>query len=185
MKGADVIDKTYALGQVAVQSPAGKTQLAKGETVTVNLSGGTGQLAVPNVVVGQTTASAQEFLQAEPYKFVVTITEEASATVAKGIVIRTDPVVGTLVDAGTPLNVYVSSGPQPVALTSVKGLTDAAARDALTKLGLGATVEYVNLAAGDANIGKVVAQGTAVGTMVSPGTAIVLTVGRDAATPTG
>jgi beta-lactam-binding protein with PASTA domain len=52
-------------------------------------------------------------------------------------------------------------------------------------LGLGATVEYVNLAAGDANIGKVVAQGTAVGTMVSPGTAIVLTVGRDAASPTG
>ena len=185
MKGADVIDKTYAIGQVAVQSPAGKTQLAKGETVTVNLSGGTGQLAVPNVVVGQTTAAAQEFLQAEPYKFTITITEEASATIAKGIVIRTDPVVGTLVDAATPLTVFVSSGPQPVALTSVKGLTEAAARDALTKLGLGATVEYVNLAAGDANIGKVVAQGTAVGTMVSPGTAIVLTVGRDAAAPTG
>ncbi len=79
-KGPDVIDKTYALGQVAVQNPAGRQQLAKGMTVTVNLSGGTGQLAVPNVVVGQTTASAQTFLQGEPYKFVVTVAEEASAT---------------------------------------------------------------------------------------------------------
>jgi beta-lactam-binding protein with PASTA domain len=43
-------------------------------------------------------------------------------------------------------------------------------------------VEYVNLATGDANIGKVISQGTTTGTMVTPGTKIVLTVGRDAAT---
>jgi serine/threonine-protein kinase len=182
LKGADVIDKTYALGQVAVQSPSGGTQLAKGETVSVNLSGGTGQLAVPNVVVGQTTAAATTFLQAEPYKFVVTITEEASATVPKGIVIRTDPTVGTLVDAGMAINVFVSSGPQPVAMPSVKGQLEAAAREALTKVGLTPEVEYVNLATGDASIGKVISQGTAVGTMVTPETPVVLTVGRDVAT---
>jgi serine/threonine-protein kinase len=150
--------------------------------VSVNLSGGTGQLAVPNVVVGQTTAAATTFLQAEPYKFVVTITEEASATVPKGIVIRTDPTVGTLVDAGMAINVFVSSGPQPVAMPSVKGQLEAAAREALTKVGLTPEVEYVNLATGDASIGKVISQGTAVGTMVTPETPVVLTVGRDVAT---
>jgi serine/threonine-protein kinase len=172
-KGPDVIDKTYALGQVAVQNPAGRQQLAKGLPVTVNLSGGTGQLAVPNVVVGQTTASAQTFLQGEPYKFVVTVAEEASATIAKGIVIRTDPVAGTLVNAGVPVTVYVSSGPQPVATPSVKGLAE------------GAEVEYVNLAAGDANIGKVISQGTPAGTMIAPPTKVVLTVGRDGSIPAG
>jgi serine/threonine-protein kinase len=182
VKGADVIDKTYAIGQVAVQTPGGATQLAKGETVSVNLSGGTGQLAVPIVVVGQTTAAATTFLQAEPYKFVVTITEEVSASVAKGIVIRTDPAVGTLVDAGVAINVFVSSGPQPVAVPNVKGQIEAAARDALTKVGLTAEVEYVNLATGDANIGKVISQGTPVGSMVTPGTAVGLTIGRDVAT---
>ena len=150
--------------------------------MSVNLSGGTGQLAVPNVVVGQTTAAATTFLQSEPYKFVVTITEEASTTVAKGIVIRTDPTVGTLVDAGVAINVFVSSGPQPVAMPSVKGQLEAAARDALTKVGLTADVEYVNLVTGDASIGKVISQGTAAGTMVTPGTPVVLTVGRDVAT---
>jgi len=183
-KGPDVIDKTYAIGQVAVQTPEGGTQQPKGSTITVNLSGGTGQLAVPTVVVGQTTATAQAFLQADPYKFVVTIAEEPSATVAKGLVIRTEPVVGQLVDKGAAVTLYVSSGPQPVAMPNVKGLTEADARARLTAVGLDATVEYADLATGNANIGKVISQGTTTGTMVTPGTKIVLTVGRDAATAT-
>ena len=181
VKGPDVINKDYAVGQVAMQTPAGRSQLAKGETVTVNLSGGSGQLAVPTVVVGQTTSTAQAFLQAEPYKFVVTIVEEPSATIAKGIVIRTDPVVGQLVDKGAAVTLYVSSGPQPVAMPAVKGLTEADARAKLTAVGLDATVEYVDLVTGNANIGKVISQGTATGTMVTPGTKIVLTIGRDSA----
>jgi len=181
-KGPDVIDKTYAIGQVAVQTPEGGTQQPKGSTITVNLSGGSGQLAVPTVVVGQTTATAQAFLQADPYKFVVTIAEEPSATVAKGLVIRTDPVVGQLVDKGAAVTLYVSSGPQPVAMPNVKGLTEADARAKLTAVGLDATVEYADLAAGNVNIGKVISQGTTTGTMVTPGTKIVLTIGRDAAT---
>ena len=180
-KGPDVIDKTYAIGQVAVQTPAGMTKLAKGQTVTVNVSGGTGQLAVPNVVIGQTTESAQTFLIAEPYKFVVTVTPEPSATVLKGIVIRTDPVQGTLVDAASPITIFVSSGPAPVAMPKVKGQTEAAAVAALGKLGITATVEYVDLAAGNANVGKVIAQDTAAASMVNPGSAVVLTVGRDTA----
>jgi serine/threonine protein kinase/beta-lactam-binding protein with PASTA domain len=180
-KGPDVIDKTYAIGQVAVQTPAGMTKLAKGQTVTVNVSGGTGQLAVPNVVIGQTTESAQTFLIAEPYKFVVTVTPEPSATVLKGIVIRTDPVQGTLVDAASPITIFVSNGPAPVAMPNVKGQTEAAAVAALGKLGITATVEYVDLAAGNANVGKVIAQDTAAASMVNPGSAVVLTVGRDTA----
>jgi serine/threonine-protein kinase len=183
VKGPDVINPTYAKGQVAMQSPAGKTQLEKGGTVTVNLSGGTGQLAVPAIVAGQTTAAAQTFLQGDPYKFVVTIVEEASATVAKGIVIRTDPVAGTLVDAATPITVFVSSGPQPVSMPAVKGLAEADALAKLTAVGLGAEIEYVNLAAADTNIGKVISQGTAAGATVTPGTKVVLTIGR--ATPAG
>ena len=185
VKGPDVIDKTYALGTVAMQNPAGRSQLAKGGTVTVNVSGGNGQLAVPTVVIGQTTEAAQTFLQAEPYKFTVTIVEEASATVLKGIVIRTDPVVGQLLDSGAAIKIYVSSGPQPVAMPAVKNLTESDALAKLTALGLGASIDYVDLAAGNANIGKVISQGTAPGTMVTPGTKIVLTIGRVTATPAG
>jgi serine/threonine-protein kinase len=178
LKGADVIDKTYALGQVAVQVPGGRTMLAKGQTVNVNISGGTGQMAVPNVVVGQTTEAAQTFLQGVPYKFVVTVTEEASATVLKGVVIRTEPVAGTLVDAASPVTIFISTGPLPVAMPTVKGLVEADASARLTALGLGVEVDYVDVAPDNVNVGKVISQGTATGTMVTPGTKIVLTVGR-------
>jgi len=147
----------------------------------VNVSGGTGQLAVPNVVIGQTTEAAQTFLTAEPYKFVVTVTPEPSATVAKGIVIRTDPVQSTLVEAASPITLFVSSGPAPVAMPNLKGQTESAAVAALGKLGIATSVEYVDLAAGNANVGKVIAQDTAATSMVNPGSAVVITVGRDTA----
>ena len=183
-KGPDVIDKTYAIGQVAVQSPGGMTKLAKGQTITVNVSGGTGQLAVPNVVIGQTTESAQTFLTAEPYKFVVTVTPEPNATVAKGIVIRTNPAQGTLVDAGSPITIFVSSGPAPVAMPNVKGQTEAAAVATLGKLGISATIEYFDVAAGNANVGKVISQIPAAASMVYPGSAVELLVGRESSVPT-
>ena len=183
-KGPDVIDKTYAIGQVAVQSPGGMTKLAKGQTITVNVSGGTGQLAVPNVVIGQTTESAQTFLTAEPYKFVVTVTPEPNATVAKGIVIRTNPAQGTLVDAGSPITIFVSSGPAPVAMPNVQGQTEAAAVATLGKLGISATIEYFDVAAGNANVGKVISQSPAAASMVNPGSAVELLVGRESSVPT-
>ena len=177
-----VIDSTRPAGQVSVQQPAGGEQLAKGEKVTVYLAGGSGKLSIPSVVIGQTTTNAQNFLAADPYALIVTVQEEASATVPKGVVVRTDPVVGTLVEKGSAITLYVSSGPSPVSMPSVKGMSEAQATSTLTNIGLGVTVEYADLAAGNVNIGKVISQGTAVGTMVTPGTKIVLTVGRDAAT---
>ena len=165
-----------------MQQPAGGEQLAKGEKVTVYLAGGSGKLSIPSVVIGQTTTNAQNFLAADPYALIVTVQEEASATVPKGVVVRTDPVVGTLVEKGSAITLYVSSGPSPVSMPSVKGMSEAQATSTLTNIGLGVTVEYADLAAGNVNIGKVISQGTAVGTMVTPGTKIVLTVGRDAAT---
>ena len=66
-------------------------------------------------------------------------------------------------------------------MPNVKGQTEAAAVAALTKLGLTATIEYVDLAAGNANVGKVIAQDTAAASMVNPGSPVVLTVGRDTA----
>ena len=177
-RGPDVIDKTFALGQVVLQSPAGRTQLAKGQTVTVNISGGTGQVAIPTVVVGQTAETASAFLQAEPYGFVVTVVQEASDTAVKGTVTRTSPVVGQLLDKGASVTLYVSSGPKPVKMPNLVGELEQAAKDKLTALKLVPVIEYVDLDPTDANVGKVVTQGTRSGTDVTPGTEVVLTVGR-------
>lgn len=183
-RGPDVIDKTFALGQVVLQNPAGRTQLAKGETITVNISGGTGQVAIPTVVIGQTADAASSFLQAEPYSFVVTITEEANDTAVKGTVVRTSPVVGQLLDKGAAVTLYVSSGPKPVRMPNLVGKTEQAARDQLTALKLVPSITYVDLDPTNTNVGKVISQDIRSGVEVPSGTEIVLNVGRAVTTGT-
>lgn len=182
-RGPDVIDKTFALGQVVLQNPAGRSQLVKGGTISVNISGGTGQVAIPTVVVGQTTEAASAFLQAEPYTFVVTVAEEANDTAVKGTVVRTTPVVGQLLDKGAAVTIFVSSGPKPVAMPNVVGQTEADAVARLTTLKLTSSIVYVDLEPTNVNVGKVISQGTRSGTLVTPATEVVLTVGRATATP--
>ena len=176
-------DPSLGFGQIISQDPQAQQLLPAGGTVKVIISGGAGQQIIPNVQ-GQTLDAAQTLLQAAPYKFVVTIVQEPSASVAEGSVVRTNPVFGLPADSGSKITVYVSSGPQKVAVPQVKGLSESEARSALTKAGLDAQVDYVDLAAGDANIGRVISQGTAANTQVASGTKIVLTVGRGSATTT-
>jgi serine/threonine-protein kinase len=159
---------------VVLQNPAGRSQLAKGGTVSVNISGGTGRVAIPTVVIGQTTEAASAFLQAEPYAFVVTIAEEANDAAVKGTVVRTSPVVGQLLDKGAAVTLYVSSGPKPVTMPNLVGQTEAAAVARLTALKLNSSIEYED----NPRAGVVIFQGTKAGTLVLPGTEIVLMVGR-------
>lgn len=171
------IDPTLGAGQIISQDPAGTTQVPAGSAVRVVVSAGAGQVIVPNVT-GQEEAAATQLLKGAPFNFTVTRTEEASPTVPKGRVVRTDPAVDLPVDSGSSISIVISSGPVPVDMPNVKGLTEADAKKALDALGLKYTVEYVDVAAGNANIGKVIAQGTASATKVTPGTVIDLTVGR-------
>jgi serine/threonine-protein kinase len=63
-------------------------------------------------------------------------TAEASETVPKDQVIRTDPPSGTQVDKGSKVTLIVSSGKAQVSVPSVTGLTKAAADNAITNAGL-------------------------------------------------
>jgi serine/threonine-protein kinase len=87
-------------------------------------------------------------------------------------------------DSGSAIKVYLSSGPQQVAVPSVEGKTEADARVTLTTTGLVADVRYATVPAGDPNDGKVISQGTAADTMVDPNSKVVITVGKAAAVAT-
>jgi serine/threonine-protein kinase len=177
------LDPTLGNGQIISQDPQATQQLPAGGTVKVVVSGGAGQVIIPNVS-NQTSTAAQTLLQGAPYKFVITIENEPSATVAKGLVTRTDPLFGMPADSGSAIKVYLSSGPQQVAVPSVEGKTEADARVTLTTTGLVADVRYATVPAGDPNDGKVISQGTAADTMVDPNSKVVITVGKAAAVAT-
>jgi beta-lactam-binding protein with PASTA domain len=68
-------------------------------------------------------------------------------------------------------------------MPNLVGQTEAAALARLTALKLNNSIVYVDLEPTNANVGKVISQGTKAGTLVTPGTEIVLTVGRTTTAP--
>lgn len=163
--------------------PPATTSLTVGSPVNIVLSAGPDAKTIPNVA-GQNQDAARQFLEGEPFKFVVTTITEASDTVVAGAVIRTEPAIGGELAVGSPITIVVSLGLELVPVPPVVGLTEAQARNAITAKNLTATVTFLNVAAGSADDGRVVAQNPAAGTKVAPGSAVGLQVGRAVVPPT-
>jgi serine/threonine-protein kinase len=162
--------------------PAATTPLKVGSPVAIVLSGGPNTQTIPDVATQQ-VAAATATLQGEPFGFIVTTKTEVSDTVAKDVVIRTEPAAGGQLAVGGSITLIVSSGPEQVLVDPYVGLTEAQARTQITAKGLQVNVTYVNVPAGDANAGLVISQSLPAGTKVDPKTMIGLQVGKAVAPP--
>lgn len=163
--------------------PAANELLKPGEAVAVVLSGGPDTQTVPEVT-GQSQEAAKSLLEGEPFGFLVTIQTEASEDVAEGSVIRTEPAIGSELAAGSPITLFVSSGVEQATVPPVVGLTEAQAKNQITRNGLTANVTYVNVPSGDANDGRVISQSPTGGNLVEPGSSVGIQVGRAVAATT-
>jgi serine/threonine-protein kinase len=178
-----VVDSTIAPGLVLSTNPAFGASAKQGTVVALTVSKAPDQVSVPDLT-GQTGAAAKALLEAEPYTFVVTQTSEPSATVPVDVVVRTDPVANTPLAKGSKITLVVSAGPAKVKVPPVEGLTEAAARNQLTVVGLVADVQFVTVATGSADDGHVISQSIPSGESVAPGTTVRLKVGKAAPAPT-
>jgi serine/threonine-protein kinase len=160
-------------GTVFDSSPKPGTNALVGSTVTILVSSGPAPATVPPVS-GLTYEQATTQLEQAGFTNLNPPIQTASATVPAGSVIRTDPAGGKAVALSTPINIYVSSGAQQVTVPPEIGQTEAAASAALTAKGF--TVSTLNQV-DDANVGKVVAQTPAGGTLAAPDSNVVLTIG--------
>src|SRR4029077_6551887 len=82
-------------------------------------------------VVGLTQAAASTAITGASL-IVGTVTTASSTTVPAGSVISQNPTAGTQIVVGRAVAPVVSSGPPPVAVPNVVGLTQAAASTAIT-----------------------------------------------------
>ena len=163
--------------QIMSQEPKVDTAVRSGSAIAVVVSGGLGQAIVPNVQ-GQVATAAQQLLQNPPYSFVVTLVNEASATIEIGRVIRTEPAIGAENPSGAAIAVFVSTGGNKIAVPQLEGQTENEAKSQLASAGLTPEIKYQDVPANDINNGKVISQGTNAGTLVDPGFVLRLTVGR-------
>ena len=162
------------LGEVTAQDPAAG-KVAPASKITLTVSGGPNQIAVLNVIGIDAVQASIQLTKAGLLN--VKSVNEASTTVATGLVIRTEPPVGTAVAKDAEVKLIVSSGPSPVIVPLLVGLTESAARDMLQGLSLKAQVTTITDAA---NVGKVISQiPVADGTQTVPvGGTVIINVGK-------
>ena len=166
---------TVASGLVISESPTAGTVVIFGSAVSLVVSSGPVMVSVPNVV-GLTQPAATSAITGAGL-VLGTVTMASSATVPKGSVIAQSPVGGTSVAITSAVNLSVSTGPPPVAVPNVVGLTLADATTAITAAGL--VLGTVKMARSDAvPSGSVISQSPAAGTSVARGSAVNLTVSR-------
>jgi len=113
----DEASSDYEAGHVIRTDPPGGTTVTKNTQIKVYVSTGREQVAVPDVL-NQSSEAAWAAVTAAGLAQ-GSVTRENSPTVPAGVVLRTDPVAGTEVDAGSTVNIVVSSG--NVTLTDVVG----------------------------------------------------------------
>jgi eukaryotic-like serine/threonine-protein kinase len=107
----NVVDKTDAAvskGLVIGTDPGGGSSIAKGGTVTVNVSEGPGTILLPTDLSGQSAASASAQLTGLGFK--VTEMTDATSTLQSGDVDHVSPPAGGKYAPGTLITLFVSGG---------------------------------------------------------------------------
>jgi eukaryotic-like serine/threonine-protein kinase len=156
--------------QVVDQDPNPGEQADEGSTVTVEVSRGPGDVLVPAVANLPQRAAINEL---EDAGLKVTVDREPSDKVKKDLAIRTLPREATKVTRGTRVRLFVSSGPEQVAVPDVTGLSRDSAEGRLRDEGFGVSVTEQE---SDEPEGDVISQSPAGGTELSRGETVTITV---------
>ncbi len=158
-------------GVVIRQSPAGGSQAEVGSAVTIVVSSGPENVAVPDVQQ-QDLSSAEAELNGAGL-VVGNVSSQPNEDFAEGTVIRQSPGPGARVPEGSGVDLVLAAAPEQVTVPTIVGNT---ATDAQTKLqNAGFDVSTVEVDS-DEPAGTVVSSDPAEGTEVDPGSTITISV---------
>ncbi len=181
LKAADLVpipsqapSLTVAAGAVISVSPAAGSVVQRGAHVSVVVSTGPASVGVPDVR-NLTSAEAERKLRQAHFK--PNVQNRSSASVASGKVISTEPSQGVPLLMGSPVTVFVSSGPMQVEVPTVTGQSEAEARVSLRAAGLHVGTVTKREEAGQA-AGTVLSQSPSAGSSVRSGEAVELVVAK-------
>jgi eukaryotic-like serine/threonine-protein kinase len=156
--------------QVVDQDPNPGEEAEEGSTVVVEVSGGPGTVRVPTVRNLPVGVAIDEL---EDAGLKPQVDRRPSDSVREGRAIRTVPAAGEEVERGERVQLFVSSGPELVAVPDVVGLSRASAEAALSDAGLDVVVEEE---ASEEPEGDVISQSPTAGSEVERGSNVTITV---------
>jgi serine/threonine-protein kinase len=165
------VQSAQPFDQVLDQDPNAGEEADEGSEVTLEVSGGPGEVLVPAV---ERLTEVQAVKELHKAGLEVTTDPEFSDKVKKGIAIRTVPKEGSSVTKGTRVRLLVSQGPEQVAVPDVTGLSQASAEARLRDAHFGVSVDEQE--SEDVPDGDVISQDPAAGTELARGSTVTITV---------
>ncbi|MFC0504464.1 Stk1 family PASTA domain-containing Ser/Thr kinase [Micromonospora costi] len=166
-------DEKVPKDSVLLQDPASSSRIVKGGTVTLTLSLGPEQFPLPDVVGKEFELAEADLVNAK-----LTVVKGAARyddNLPAGVVVDTNPKVGTEVKPGAKVTVILSKGKAPASVPNLVGKSLTDARNALSQLGLVAVETYKD---SDKPKDEVLGQSPADGTGVEKGTQVKLDVSK-------
>ncbi|MEV6156072.1 PASTA domain-containing protein [Nonomuraea sp. NPDC052129] len=162
------VDSRRKIGQVLGSSPSGGATVARGSTVSLQVSAG---LAVPAVVGVEREQAEAALVKAG---LVVGGTKSTCSDRPEGQVLSSEPGAGSRVSSGTKVSLVVARNGATV--PSVVGQSKAAARAALRGAGFAVSFK-TQVVTDDAQMDVALSQSVAAGSCAKAGAAVVVTVG--------
>jgi eukaryotic-like serine/threonine-protein kinase len=160
---------------VIAQDPGAGERVNEGSTVTLTVSGGPGTVSVPPVEgLGERRARARI---ADAGLVVDRVEQRADEEVREGRVVATSPPAGMIVQRGSEVTLFVSSGPAQVEVPDVVGLSQADAQQALADAGFES--ETAERESNEADPGTVLEQSPAAHELADPGATVTLTLATE------
>jgi beta-lactam-binding protein with PASTA domain/tRNA A-37 threonylcarbamoyl transferase component Bud32 len=170
-----VVDQTNPKDTIISQDPGPGSKVDKGSTVQVVVSKGADLVTVPNLV-GMSQTDAQAALAAVGLKL-GDVTQGFSASVAKGQVASQSPESGAQVEKDSTVSIVISKGTETVTVPNVKNMTQDAATQALSAVGLKAQPQ-TKKTSDPTLVGKVIDQSPAANETVPKGSNVTIVVGK-------
>jgi eukaryotic-like serine/threonine-protein kinase len=156
--------------QVLDQDPNAGEQAEEGSTVVLEVSNGPGTVLVPTV---RNLPQGQAIDELEDRGLRANVDRLSSEEVRAGLALRTVPGAGTEVERGERIQLFISSGPELVAVPAVIGLSSDSAEAQISDAGL---VPAVQEAESEEPEGEVISQDPSAGTELRLGSTVTITV---------
>jgi beta-lactam-binding protein with PASTA domain len=167
------VQSAQPFDRVLEQDPNGGEEADAGSEVTLEVSGGPGDVLVPAVERLNEVQAVRELHKAH---LEVTIDPEFSDKVKKGFAIRTVPKEGAEVTKGTRVRLLVSQGPEEIAVPNVTGLSQDSAEARLRDAHFAAAVEEQD--SDTVPEGDVISQSPSAGTKLPRRSTVTITVSK-------
>lgn len=181
-EGAEVYSADIAEGRICQQDPKGGTEAKKGSTITVNVSKGSKEGMVPNVI-GKDIDDLEKFLK--DYGYSVGTVKEITDTAPYGVILEQTPSAGSSLDKDSKIDVVISDGKgkEKGVVPPITGLTLSEAKKAIRAAGF--TIGGIKYEESNAyGKGYVMWQQYAANTQLDKGTSIDIEVSKGAPAPT-